>query len=107
MSDKYPRTRLTIDRLFAIGEENRLRILCYLATEGEKTVSEIASACGVALQGASHHLIVLRKAGIVIDVKRGKFHHYSLVKGVFAPGGGGPYLGIIDAGICDVVLKKK
>lgn len=101
------RTRLTTDRLTAIGEENRLRILCYLAAEGDKPVGEIASACGISFPLTSHHLTVLKKAGILVDDKRGRFHYYSFAEGVFAPFDGDAHLGILDAGLCDVVLKKK
>lgn len=61
-------------RLFkALGDPKRLSLLVRLAAKrGPCTVSEVAGGSGVDLSVVSRHLAVLREAGIIGCVKRGK-----------------------------------
>jgi ArsR family transcriptional regulator len=64
-------------RLKALADPERLRIIRCLKT-GPKNVSELADSLGRELVNVSHHLGVLRHAGLVSDERRGKFVVYSL-----------------------------
>ena len=66
--------------LAAFGEPTRLAILRTLAT-GERTVTQLAVACGVEMVNASHHLGQLRQIGLVTAERDGRFVRYSLVGG--------------------------
>ena len=62
----------------ALGEPTRLGIL-FLLTQGEHTVTNIAAALRVEIVNISHHLKLLRQAGLVSSVKDGRLMIYSLV----------------------------
>lgn len=63
--------------LKALGDDTRLKILDYLFT-GEYSVSDISDSVGIEYSQVSHHLRVLRNAGLVSDSKDGKFVLYKL-----------------------------
>jgi ArsR family transcriptional regulator len=63
--------------LQAIAEPNRIRIIDSLRT-GSKNVTELAKLLNVEIVNVSHHLGVLRTAGLVQDEKHGRFVVYSL-----------------------------
>jgi ArsR family transcriptional regulator len=57
----------------ALGDSRRLSLLLRLAgASGPCTVSDIAGGSGVDLSVVSRHLAVLRDAGVIRCVKRGK-----------------------------------
>ncbi len=60
-----------------LGNETRLEIIKFLAT-GEKCVCNIYEHLKLAQNLVSHHLGVLRKSGLIIASKEGKWVHYSL-----------------------------
>jgi ArsR family transcriptional regulator len=66
------------DRLQALADENRLRILDALRG-GERCVCELTDRLELGQSLLSHHLRVLRDAGLVLDRKDGRWVHYSLV----------------------------
>lgn len=72
--------------LAAVADPSRLRIIQCLRS-GPQTVGRIAEAVQLAVVNASHHLGVLRQAGIVQDHKRGRFVEYQLHPDVFQPAG--------------------
>jgi DNA-binding transcriptional ArsR family regulator len=57
-------------RLFALGDEDRLRIVLLLRN-GPLNVSKIAQETGLAPSTASHHLKILEGAGLVQVQRRG------------------------------------
>lgn len=61
----------------ALSDETRLRIL-KLLEEGELCVCEIVAALNIVQPKISFHLRMLKKAGLVKDVRHGKWTHYSL-----------------------------
>ena len=61
----------------ALSEPDRLKIIQCLQS-GPKNVSELAQLLGRELVNVSHHLGVLRHAGMVQDEKQGKYVVYSL-----------------------------
>lgn len=56
--------RATAERLRVLGKEKAIGLLEALS-QGEASVQELADAIGVSHQNASHHLSLLRQAGIV------------------------------------------
>ena len=69
--------------LKALSEPDRLKIIQCLQG-GPKNVGEIAALLERELVNVSHHLGVLRHAGLVQDEKHGKFVVYSLHPSVLA-----------------------
>ncbi len=68
--------------LQALAEPNRIRIIECLRTRS-MNVTQLAQALNVEIVNVSHHLGVLRTAGLVEDVKDGRFVVYSLHPKVF------------------------
>lgn len=66
--------RLFAPRLFrALGDPNRIALLCCLARAGEpRSVTDASSCCDIDLSVVSRHLAVLREAGAVEARRRGK-----------------------------------
>ena len=67
--------------LSALAAPERLKIVRFLA-DGPHNVTEIADMLGVAAVNVSHHLNVLKHAGLIRGTKRGRFVHYALRPGV-------------------------
>jgi hypothetical protein len=61
----------------ALAQETRLRMLARLSA-GAFTVQELAADVGVTEPTASHHLAVLRAAGLVTMEKEGVIHRHAL-----------------------------
>ncbi len=61
----------------AISDPARVKIICALAN-GELCVCELMEAMGMQQTVVSHHLKILKYAGIVSDRKSGKWVNYSL-----------------------------
>jgi DNA-binding transcriptional ArsR family regulator len=64
--------------LQALAEPNRLAIVRKLAQEGEAGAGEFTACCEVAQPTISHHLKVLREAGVVATSRRGTSIRYRL-----------------------------
>ena len=61
----------------ALSDPTRRRIL-QLLRDGAKTAGEIGSHFDMTGATISHHLAVLREAGLISDDKRGKYIYYEL-----------------------------
>lgn len=61
----------------ALSEEIRIRILLLLQGQ-EACVCDLMEVFKMAQSKLSHHLIILRDAGFLLDEKRGKWNYYSL-----------------------------
>src|SRR5262249_20646628 len=70
--------------LKALADPERLRIVDRLRV-GPRNVSELAAELHEELANVSHHLSVLRHAGLVLDQKDGKFVVYCLHPDIFRP----------------------
>lgn len=68
-----------IDMLKALAENNRLEIVKLLA-DGSLCVCEIEAKMNIPQNLVSHHLSVLKKAGLIDDCRCGKNNYYSLNK---------------------------
>jgi len=73
--------RRCAELLAALADPARLQIVRLLRS-GSRNVTEIADALVIAAVNASHHLNVLRHAGLVRNEKQGRFVLYSLAPGV-------------------------
>lgn len=61
----------------ALGDENRLRIIEVLQS-GEQCVCDLQSSLDLGQSLLSHHLRVLREAGLVRSRREGRWVHYAL-----------------------------
>ena len=61
----------------ALGDPSRRAILDLLR-DADRTAGEIAEALGLTAPTASHHLALLRQAGLVTSEKDGRFVRYAL-----------------------------
>ncbi len=66
------------DWIAALGEPTRLGIVLLL-TKGEHTVTNIAAALRVEIVNISHHLKLLKQAGLVSGERDGRLVIYSLL----------------------------
>ena len=85
----------------ALAEPNRIRIIECLR-DGSKNVTELAKLLNVEIVNVSHHLSVLREAGLVQDEKHGRFVVYSLHPKVFNDEN--PNATLVDLGWCRVEI---
>jgi ArsR family transcriptional regulator len=69
--------------LAAVADSHRIQIIDCLRT-GSKNVTELATLMGEEIVNVSHHLSILRAAGLVEDVKKGRFVIYTLHPAHFA-----------------------
>ena len=67
----------TAQRMKALGDEKRLRILLQLAG-GERCVCDLMEDLGAAQSLLSFHLRTLKDAGLVNDRRDGRWVHYSI-----------------------------
>lgn len=77
MSRKYrnalPRKWLVLARVFsALGDEQRQRILLMFGRDEELTIKQIYEACPLSRTAVTHHIRVLRDAGLLVADKRGR-----------------------------------
>ena len=61
----------------ALSDQTRLRIVQRLRS-GERCVCVLQTSLGLAQPLLSHHLRVLREAGLVVGRREGRWVHYSL-----------------------------
>jgi len=92
--------------LKALADPERLKIIQCLQS-GERNVSELSALLAAELANVSHHLGVLRAAGLVCDTKQGKYVVYALNPDVFRPHGPGQTDDVIDLGCCRLELPGR
>jgi ArsR family transcriptional regulator len=68
--------------LHALADPTRLAIVRELGSGGTICACDFTATCGVSQPTVSHHLRVLREAGIVRAERRGTSIDYSLAPGV-------------------------
>ncbi len=61
-----------------LSDETRLRILMYLIREGELHVTALCDKLGQSQPAVSHHLALLRVAGLIEARRDGKHNFYSI-----------------------------
>jgi ArsR family transcriptional regulator, nickel/cobalt-responsive transcriptional repressor len=92
--------------LKAMADRERLKIVQCLR-EGPKNVGEIAERLGAEVVNVSHHLGVLRQAGLVLDQRQGRFIVYRLHPDVFHPSADSAQSEHLDFGCCRLEIPKE
>jgi DNA-binding transcriptional ArsR family regulator len=67
--------------LSALADPTRLSIVRQLANRGAQCVCDFSECCDLSQPTISHHLKVLRRAGVVVSERRGTNVHCSLAPG--------------------------
>ena len=81
-----PPSSNTIEKIFAaLGDPHRLKIVKILHENGSQNTADILSRLEIAPSSLSHHLRVLKKAGIITSTKNKNGFHYSLNRMIFTP----------------------
>jgi DNA-binding transcriptional ArsR family regulator len=91
--------------LRALADPERLRII-HCLRGGARNVSELAALLDAEIVNVSHHLGVLRHAGLVQDEKQGRFVVYRLHPDVFHGPSGDDNAEHLDLGCCRLELPK-
>jgi len=81
ISDELERSLIQIFKLLA--DETRLKILLSLARERELHVSALCERLGQSQPAVSHHLALLRAAGLLESRRDGKHNFYAVQDGPF------------------------
>jgi len=76
LSDELEKELVQVFKL--LSDETRLRILVYLAREGELHVTALCDRLGQSQPAVSHHLALLRHGNIIAPRRQGKNNFYSL-----------------------------
>ena len=76
LSDQLEKDLVQVFKL--LSDETRLRVLMYLAREGELHVTALCDKLGQSQPAVSHHLALLRHGGIIAPRRQGKNNFYSL-----------------------------
>lgn len=100
----YPEARRVAQMLHALAEPTRMRILYRLAA-GPHHVGQLAELLAVPMVNMSHHLGVMRQAGLLEDDKQGRFVIYKLRPDVFQPGTGDGTVGVLTCGAYRVTVN--
>ncbi len=103
---EFPEARKVAALLAAVAEPTRLRVLWQLA-KGPEHVGRLADLVGIPMVNMSHHLGVMRQAGVLDDAKDGRRVIYKLRPEVFAPGTTADILGVLTLGNFRIVLRAK
>lgn len=81
LSQKLEKDLVQVFKLLA--DETRLKILFYLGREKELHVSALCERLGQSQPAVSHHLALLRVAGLIEPRRDGKHNYYSVQQGRF------------------------
>jgi ArsR family transcriptional regulator len=76
LSDQLEKELVQVFKL--LSDETRLRILLYLGREGELHVTALCDKLGQSQPAVSHHLALLRVAGLIEARRDGKHNFYSV-----------------------------
>ncbi len=76
LSDEMVRDLCQVFKLLA--DETRLRILVYLTRERELNVTELCERLAQSQPAVSHHLALMRVAGLIEPRRDGKHNYYSV-----------------------------
>ena len=76
LSDQLEKDLVQVFKL--LSDETRLRILMYLMREGELHVTALCERLQQSQPAVSHHLALLRVAGLIEARRDGKHNYYSI-----------------------------
>ncbi len=88
----------------AVAEPTRVQVLHHL-TGGPLHVGKLAELVGIPIVNMSHHLGVMRQAGVLDDNKHGRRVVYSLRKDIYTPGGE-DLVGVLVFGRYRICLRR-
>jgi DNA-binding transcriptional ArsR family regulator len=91
--------------LSALAAPERLQIIRYLR-EGPRNVTEIAEMLKTSAVNTSHHLTVLRHAGLVRNARQGRYKLYSLAPKLLLPDDNLSSTEHLDLGCCRLEFPK-
>jgi DNA-binding transcriptional ArsR family regulator len=94
------------EQLKALSEPLRLRIVSALRP-GPRSVSDLAESLKVEMVTVSHHLQILRNAGIVTAKRKGRFILYALHEDVFQGTNSNRASEHLDLGCCRLEIPKE
>lgn len=78
-SRALPKTWMGLSKVFtALGDESRQRILLLFTGDQPLNAGQIVAACPLAQSTVSHHLKILREAGLLQREKIGKEVYFSV-----------------------------
>lgn len=106
MTDDPLQPRSCAERLKALSDPSRLRIVSCLR-ERPKNVSEISTEIDVSIVTVSHHLGILKSAGLVESDRDGRFIIYRLPTEVFQRPKKATELDYLDLGCCRLEMPKE
>lgn len=89
--------------LTAVGEPTRIQVLHHLAQKPHH-VGRLAELVGIPMVNMSHHLGVMRQAGLLDDTKDGRRVVYSLREEIFDPDCGPDALGVLTVGAYKLMI---
>lgn len=72
----------TLKVVKAVSDPTRLAILWLVFKESELCVCEFTHALGVSQPKVSRHLAILKKSGLLNDMRRGQWVYYRLIDGL-------------------------
>ena len=101
---EFSHARKVAGMLAALAEPTRLQIAYHLAT-GPHHVSQLAELVGAPMVNMSHHLGVMRQAGLIDDEKQGRKVFYQYRPGIFTPGGDNGVVGVLNLGPFRVMIR--
>jgi DNA-binding transcriptional ArsR family regulator len=103
---EFSEARKVAALLAAVSEPTRLRVLWQLA-KGPLHVGALADLIDIPMVNMSHHLGVMRQAGVLDDEKDGRKVIYKLRPEVFTPGTTPDVLGVLTLGNFRMILRSK
>lgn len=68
----------------ALGDQTRLALIAQLGHAGDRSIADLTAQTAITRQAVTKHLRVLRHAGIVRDLRRGRERLYSLAPNALA-----------------------
>jgi len=104
MRDQFRSTKCA-EYLRAVADPERLKIIQCLQS-GPKAVGDISRELGVVIANVSHHLKLLKSAGLVCREKKGRFVIYSLAP-KFLRQAASSKLNVLDFGCCRLELGEE
>jgi DNA-binding transcriptional ArsR family regulator len=93
-------------QLAALAAPERIKIIRFLS-HGPHNVTEIADMLRTAGVNATHHLAVLRQAGMIRRRKRGRFAYYALAPGFLQTDGAPSGKEYLDLGCCRLEVPRR
>lgn len=98
--------RKVSDMLAALGEPTRMKLIEQL-TEGPQYVGHLAQVLKIPLVNVSHHLGVLRSAGLLDYTKEGRRVSYAINPQIFTPSTSADSYGTLAIGPYTLTIVRK